>query len=284
MKKFLLISIHPKFADKILSGEKRFEFRKHIPSCEFSHIVIHATAPQKRLLAIAEVEQTLQASPSALWERTKYAAGISRSFFRKYFQGTKTAFAFQIGRVFTIPASIAEQIVYVPPQSYSYFQNSEYIKKLREIINYHNVPSDIIFIGGVHGVGKTYFRNKFLLSAGWYGVSASEIIKQKAGEVNINKRTAAIEDNQKLLQEGLSSIKQRFYRIALDGHFSLINKTGQVTLVSEDTFTGIEPSAIIVLTAPVEIIYDRLRARDDQKYTISFTCFLRAHSKEKTKK
>ena len=158
----------------------------------------------------------------------------------------------------------------MPPQSYSYFQNSEYIKKLREIINYHNVPSDIIFIGGVHGVGKTYFRNKFLLSAGWYGVSASEIIKQKAGEVNINKRTAAIEDNQKLLQEGLSSIKQRFYRIALDGHFSLINKTGQVTLVSEDTFTGIEPSAIIVLTAPVEIIYDRLRARDDQKYTISF--------------
>ena len=48
MKKILLISIHPKFVEKILTGEKRFEFRKHIPSCEISHILIHATTPEKR--------------------------------------------------------------------------------------------------------------------------------------------------------------------------------------------------------------------------------------------
>ena len=78
MKKILLISIHPKFVEKILTGEKRFEFRKHIPSCEISHILIHATTPEKRLVAIAEVEQVLQAPPSVLWEQTKYAAGIPR--------------------------------------------------------------------------------------------------------------------------------------------------------------------------------------------------------------
>ncbi len=269
MKKILLISIHPKFVEKILTGEKRFEFRKHIPSCEISHILIHVTMPEKRLVAIAEVEQILQAPPSVLWEQTKYAAGIPRSFFRKYFYGIKKATAFQLGRVFPIPENVAQRIAYLPPQSYSYFEDQGSIKQLEPVIN-HDIASKVIFIGGIHGVGKTYFRNKFLCPAGWYGISASEIIKQKSGEVNFNKRVARVKSNQDILTEGLVSIKQNFYKIALDGHFSLINAMGQLTLVPEDTFTEINPSAIIVLTAPVDIIQNRLCKRDNQKYSIFF--------------
>ena len=269
MKKILLISIHPRFVEKILTGEKRFEFRKHIPSCEISHILIHATTPEKRLVAIAEVEQILQAPPSVLWEQTKYAAGIPRSFFIEYFYGSKIASAFQLGRVFPIPEDVAQQIAYLPPQSYSYFKDQGSIKRLEQVINY-DIASKVIFIGGIHGVGKTYFRNKFLRPAGWYGISASEIIKQKSGEVNLNKRVTKVKSNQELLKEGFVPIKQNFYKVVLDGHFSLINVTGQVTLVPEDTFTKIKPVAIIVLTAPINIIQSRLCKRDNQKYSKDF--------------
>lgn len=269
MKKILLISIHPKFVEKILTGEKRFEFRKHVPSCKISHILIHATTPEKRLVAIAEVEQILQAPPSVLWEQTKYAAGIPRSFFREYFYGSKKAIAFQLGRVFPIPENVAQQIAYWPPQSYSYFEDQGGIKRLEQAIN-HDIASKVIFIGGIHEVGKTYFRNKFLRPAGWYGISAREIIKQKSGEVNLNKRVTKLKSNQELLREGLVSIKQNFYKVALAGHFSLINAKGQVTLVPEDTFTEIKPVAIIVLTAPIDIIQSCLCERDNQKYSKNF--------------
>lgn len=94
MKKILLISIHPKFVEKILTGEKRFEFRKHIPSCEISHILIHATTPEKRLVAIAEVEQVLQAPPSVLWEQTKYKVCRRNSpfFFQRVFLWEQNSF------------------------------------------------------------------------------------------------------------------------------------------------------------------------------------------------
>lgn len=269
MKKVLLISIHPKFVEKILTGEKRFEFRKHIPSCEISHLLIHATAPEKHLVAIVEIEQILQAPPSVLWEQTKYAAGISRSFFREYFYGSKIASAFQLGRVFPIPEDVAQQIAYLPPQSYSYFKDQGSIKRLEQVMN-HDIASKVIFIGGIHGVGKTCFRNKFLRPAGWYGISASEIIKQKSGEVNSNKRVTKVKSNQELLKEGLVTIKQNFYKVALDGHFSLINVTGEVTLVPEDIFTEIKPSVIIILTAPIDIIQSHLYKRDNQKYSRRF--------------
>lgn len=41
----ILLSVFPEYVDRILSGEKRFEFRKHIPVEVVDHIVFYATAP-----------------------------------------------------------------------------------------------------------------------------------------------------------------------------------------------------------------------------------------------
>ena len=87
----LLISIHPEFVEKIISGQKVFEFRKTLPSQLPTHLVIYATTPVQRVVAVAEVNEVLTGSPSEIWERSKKGAGISRAYFRQYFSGRKSA-------------------------------------------------------------------------------------------------------------------------------------------------------------------------------------------------
>lgn len=41
----ILLSIKPEFADKIMSGKKKFEYRTHVPSRPINSIVIYSTFP-----------------------------------------------------------------------------------------------------------------------------------------------------------------------------------------------------------------------------------------------
>ena len=68
--KTILLSIHPCFVEKILSGEKLFEYRKNIPT-DISHVVIYATVPIKNIVAFVEVDSVLKGSPQEIWEKTK---------------------------------------------------------------------------------------------------------------------------------------------------------------------------------------------------------------------
>lgn len=85
--------IKPKYAHKIVSGQKRFEFRKAGFGSKVSHIVIYASTPVKKIIGVARVSSIGSSSPTATWENTKHAAGISREAFRRYFNGKKKAYA-----------------------------------------------------------------------------------------------------------------------------------------------------------------------------------------------
>ncbi|MBR3815814.1 MAG: ASCH domain-containing protein [Clostridia bacterium] len=95
----ILLSIKPEFADKIISGEKKFEYRTHVPSKPINLIVIYSTSPVGRIIGEVEVIDVVSGSPSSLWEATKMESGISRATYRKYFKGRKRAYAFKLGQV-----------------------------------------------------------------------------------------------------------------------------------------------------------------------------------------
>ena len=95
----ILLSIKPEFSEKILSGEKRFEYRTHIPTRAVKSILIYSTAPVGKIVGEVEVVETIYGSPSSLWEKTKSSAGITRAKYRAYFKGRKTAYAFKLGTV-----------------------------------------------------------------------------------------------------------------------------------------------------------------------------------------
>ena len=81
MSNNILISIHPQHVEKIMSGEKRYEYRKLVPS-NIQYMIVYATAPVKQVVALIEVESIIKESPEELWKITKEYSGISKEFLR----------------------------------------------------------------------------------------------------------------------------------------------------------------------------------------------------------
>lgn len=269
MSSILLISIHPEYVKKILSGEKRFEFRKTFPKAEVTHLVIYATAPIKRWVAIAEIESILTGSPYSIWEKTKRAAGITREAFRKYYAGRSQGVAFKLGRVFSLSAEDSRKIQVSGPQSYSFFP-WEFFLKLKACQRKAVIKPTTVFIAGVHGVGKSTFSQKYLLPHGLYCTSASSIIRQNNGDVMTDKKTNHIADNQTKLLNGLNAIHKKYCDIALDGHFTLINGEHKIEPIQTQTFRNIKPDGIIILHCSPAVIAERLSQRDATTWSINF--------------
>lgn len=96
----ILLSIHPEYVAKIFSGEKTFEFRKHIPN-DFvdKRIAVYSTSPVCKVVGFLEIEDVFRGTPSGLWRRVSKGAGISKSDFDAYFRGKENALAYKIARV-----------------------------------------------------------------------------------------------------------------------------------------------------------------------------------------
>ena len=122
--KALLLSIKPEYVEKILQGEKKFEYRKRLAKEDVSYIYVYSTAPSMKVVASVHIEGHLSDSPTALWEKTKAAAGISRAKFRDYFRGCKTAYAYKLGKVevFESPKNLSDFGVAAAPQSFVYIK------------------------------------------------------------------------------------------------------------------------------------------------------------------
>jgi len=118
----MLLSINPEHVENILSGKKLFEFRKVRCRADVDKIVIYSTAPVMRVVAEALVEEIIEDDVLTVWNRTKEYAGISYSFFRKYYKGKKKAVAYRLGDVeaYEEPRSLSYYGIEYPPQSFVY--------------------------------------------------------------------------------------------------------------------------------------------------------------------
>ena len=118
----ILLSINPEYAERILVGSKKYEFRKKLANKPVNKILIYSTTPIMKVVGEVEVVKTISSSPSALWEHTKKFAGISRDKFRKYFKGCKVAYAYELGKViqYNPPKGLNDFNVGLPPQSFIY--------------------------------------------------------------------------------------------------------------------------------------------------------------------
>ena len=121
-QKRILISIKPEYVSKILSGEKKFEYRTKAAKKDVDSLIIYETAPVKRVVAEARVLEVLRLSPEDLWEKTKNHSGVSKAFFEDYFKGRKTAYAYKLGeiKVYDNPLELNYYGIKTAPQSFVY--------------------------------------------------------------------------------------------------------------------------------------------------------------------
>lgn len=126
----VLFSIKPEYAQRILSGEKKFEFRKRLANNLVDTIVIYSTSPVMKIVGEVKVKEGIEKTPSALWEQTKKNAGITRKKYREYFKGCKKAFAYELGEVVTYTRgySLEEIDIRQAPQSFVYITDEQYEK------------------------------------------------------------------------------------------------------------------------------------------------------------
>ncbi|EAA9210075.1 ASCH domain-containing protein [Salmonella enterica] len=120
----VLLSIKPEFAESILEGEKRFEFRKTIfRNKDVKTVVIYATMPVGKVIGEFDIADILSSEPSDLWKATKKYAGITRCFFDEYFAEKNKAFAIVVKdpKRYDKPLHLSELLPgAVPPQSFRY--------------------------------------------------------------------------------------------------------------------------------------------------------------------
>lgn len=118
----ILISINPEHVENIISGKKKFEYRKIAAKQDISSIVIYETTPIKRIVAEAEILDVIMLPPEQLWQETKQSAGISKTFFDDYFQGRHIAYAYKLGKitVYKEPKRLVDFGVKSAPQSFVY--------------------------------------------------------------------------------------------------------------------------------------------------------------------
>lgn len=124
-KNILIISVKPRFADLILTGEKTYELRRIKPNIKKNdRILLYVTAPRKELIATLSIENVYEEKIYPLYKLVKGKCGLNKTEFMTYFRDKDKGYAIKIKKVFRLSNPInweeLQRIDFHPPQLYQY--------------------------------------------------------------------------------------------------------------------------------------------------------------------
>jgi adenylate kinase len=122
----------------------------------------------------------------------------------------------------------------------------------------------VIFLAGVHGVGKGFLGVPVAKAIGITHLTASQLIRDEKGKATwgINKETSELDDNQLALIRAVNQRRVGNTSILLDGHFVLRNASGVLTPLATTVFKELRLAGVVLLTEEASVIANRLTARD----------------------
>lgn len=147
MEKAVLMSIKPKYAKKIYSGEKTVELRKSFPKYlgpKNNLVIIYETRPVMAVTGCFWVENVaVNSDPEWLykWLCVGYKIGITYQEYKRYYRDANKAVALLIDKTKKADNQIAlkkvKEIVkgFRPPQSYYYIDE----KQTDELLKHMNI-------------------------------------------------------------------------------------------------------------------------------------------------
>lgn len=134
--KTIVLSIKPKYVDLILAGTKTVEFRRAWAAEKVDTIALYASAPNQRIVGIAQVSDVVFATPSKLWDYCKmHGGGLTKSELFAYMDGREKGFAILLRNVTQFDQGVLPSRVitdFSPPQSFRYMTATE-VRKLEKI-------------------------------------------------------------------------------------------------------------------------------------------------------
>lgn len=121
-----LLSIKPEYAERILRGEKRYEFRRTVfcnPS-SVDRVIMYASSPVQRIIGFFFFSNIVEGRPEELWSRFEDVSGVSdRRHFMDYFSEKETGYAIEIDKAVSLeePVDPWEYFEdFQPPVSFNY--------------------------------------------------------------------------------------------------------------------------------------------------------------------
>ena len=123
----IVISVHPRHAENILTGTKTVEFRRRFPvgsHLEGAILWIYSTSPIKAVTGWAEVKDIINMPVESLWTSFHSDGGVKRGDFDLYFDGARDGYAIVLSSITRLSEEIhAERFSnngFSIPQSYRY--------------------------------------------------------------------------------------------------------------------------------------------------------------------
>lgn len=120
----VLLSVNPKYAAKIVEGEKKYEFRKRMfKRKDIGHIYIYSTLPVGKIIGMMTIEGILEGATEEIWEKCSSYSGMAKEEYFCYFKDKEKAFAIEIRDVKVFAEPVDPYMIFdcfIPPQSFCY--------------------------------------------------------------------------------------------------------------------------------------------------------------------
>lgn len=136
----VLISIKPEYADKIIKGTKKVEFRKSCFGSQVKRVFVYSSHPTKRIVGYFSIEGVEKLKINKLWAKYHQVGGIEKSDFFRYYGEKEEGIAIIIKEVFPYRYGLCLQDVfgndYSAPQNYRYIDNVRILHKLNLLVDF----------------------------------------------------------------------------------------------------------------------------------------------------
>ncbi|TWP31789.1 ASCH domain-containing protein [Apibacter muscae] len=136
----VILSIKPTYANAILSGLKKVEFRKKIFKKPVDKIFIYSSSPQKMIIGYFTFSEIMEDTPKNIWDKFNKVGGIGKKDFFEYFKGVEKGYSIIINsyekfKIEIDPIEFIEE--FSAPQSYIYLDDKSSLEialtKLKKI-------------------------------------------------------------------------------------------------------------------------------------------------------
>ena len=124
----VILSIKPIYAQAIIAGTKKVEFRKKIFKREVEKIFIYSSMPKKMIIGYFTILEIIEDTTTNLWKEFNKVGGISEKDFFEYYNNVEKGFSIKIDKVMKFdeeiePSEFIEE--FCAPQSYIYIEEKK---------------------------------------------------------------------------------------------------------------------------------------------------------------
>ena len=125
----ILLSIKPQYVEKIISGEKKYEFRKkEFKRKDIDTIIVYSSGNIRKLVGEIKFKRILCDTPDFIWKLTHAEAGLSEKSFMDYYMNKDKAYAIVIDSFLPYKTYLKLEDKYPgvkPPQSFRYIDETD---------------------------------------------------------------------------------------------------------------------------------------------------------------